>query len=365
MMLNGKEWSAKAVHLGLDRGWDEQEFISHYALSGMEELRKQLKILYKYDKKSVNFIMADMKRNRKKNKKKNVVVPPTEPEKTELSVIQNVSGVLNTTETEIKNCPVLVTTKEENENKDKDEALLTENSEKSQNSESEQKVEREVSEITAEVEEEASETTETELDRPSQIKAKEEEIDCTRRELAKIEKERKKIISDNREASKRLKSVSMRIEQLEAEILNLKAQAIVNSELILETPKKLMENKSQRDAEIEKLKHLEEELQKLNVKTLCCDCNTANREKNFDYYLDDITTDSNVITQKTKELMENDNIELVEEFSIKELKRIAKIILTAETVEGGTGTTVQLFFDEKDDFATAVEIISNREVNVI
>ena len=66
---NGKEWSSRAVQECINRGLDEFGFIEVFGFTGMEDLRKNLKKLYKYGYKS---ILAEIKKNRKKqyNKKK-------------------------------------------------------------------------------------------------------------------------------------------------------------------------------------------------------------------------------------------------------------------------------------------------------
>ncbi|MBR2786586.1 MAG: hypothetical protein IKD76_03730 [Clostridia bacterium] len=348
MLKAGREWSAKAIRMHLANGWSESEFISYYSFSGLDELKKQLKLLYKYDKRTMNFILSDMKRNGKKKKRsansENSTIMQVEvPDNMQLSVIQ----MVNTTD---------VATTEVNPETEI-EAPIT-SLEKAGTAEA----------IEVQDGEEKSPTVIalSTSKKQKQIEETHAKIEQIRETLEKLQKAKRKIMSENLEATKRLKSIMNSLTQLQEKVRSLKAQAIAHTELILKTPIELAENEKLQISEQKKLKDLETQYNSLKLTSLYLDeaDDSTARAAQCDCYLDDMEIANDEIMKKARKLMENDNIDVIEEFSIKELKKIAKIIIALEQIEKNA-STVALKCKQKSNFVVAVELITNRIVTEI
>ena len=353
---NGKEWSARAVQECINRGLDENQFIEVYGFTGMEDLRKNLKKLYKYGYKS---ILAEIKKNRKKpynnKKKKNVDIPQAMesavqvPEKDTVAVIQNTQIPV------VENLPV-----------DSQDLPQVENLVVSKSSETEVVVEKKDEDMNSIEQVPKSDQREENIENKEDMYSVESlkvEIANTKNQLEDLKKAREALTQTNSEASQKLQNVNNQLTQMEDEILKLKAIAIESFEVMMDTSKKLEENSNCTKVQKEKLSQLELELRKLQTTTICCSAD-ENLGK-FDYYVDTVDVDSSEIQRKLSEIMMSDFGELIEEFSLKQVKQLAKILLVYETVKEGTDSKVQLVFKERNDLTVAIELMTGTHVKII
>lgn len=103
------------------------------------------------------------------------------------------------------------------------------------------------------------------------------------------------------------------------------------------------------------------EINELMAITLYCGSNDQELERAFDYKLVDFDIDSTDVTAKFKEFFERDD-EKFDEFSVSDLKKVAKIILAEEEIKGETDSKVELYFDSENNLTSIFKLMERKVI---
>lgn len=346
-----KEMTSKTINLGLTKEWGVEDFIKNYGLTDLDDLKNSLRKIHNGNETKVNRDIKRMKANSKRKQRKsngvsNIIGDEIPPEYKSVNVDQMVASVpykLNVTD-----------------------ALIT-----AEKSIADYEQEHAKAENTADVEIPAD--TVIIADAKEDIVASNESTDTSiqleelnvnlneiNEKIISSESSTKLLYTRKRELSKAISEICGNLRRIETEVSTLKAKfenAYKEHSLVEESianEKNVMNHlQDERDA-------IMSQIRELTSLSLYCD---SSKDSGFDYKLEDFEIDAQEINKKMKSFFESEfsDSDLLDEFSVSELKKAAKIILAIAKIEEEAETSnVELYFDEKNNFTGLLELMGRK-----
>lgn len=343
--MNSKVFDAARINERMKKNWTLSQFLEFYEASE-EEFVTRLNKLYKYEKKTPTELLNRMRSNEKRSKRRKKNNPketaPTTPNtpidasvpeakfimptsiptiSSKIEVVSNTSSLM---------LPIISTIKEsmESQNSENDEGKI---------------------DITTlpEPVEEKSEVA----DVLQQSKA---ELENVKNYLCQLEKEEKNIRADNRKLEQKLLKAEEILNSFAKQLERQKSIVLEVLEDMKVNQKKLQENKGLISIAREEKRNLEEKIAQMQSIKVCF--TGKDETSKFDFYEEDIEVEAQMIATRMSEIFVTSE-ELLEDFSIKQVKQIAKILLIIEKIQKEVGDkNVELIFAESTPIT---EILKN------
>lgn len=393
MTVNGKCWSAANIRKNIRRGYTIDLFIKEYGFADETELYSYICKIYKHGTKEANKILREIQGNSNNAKRKSnpelekfsTAVPSTE------MVMPYATKVSEPITEELNYQQVMVTgdiiSTQEIESSQKTESAKeihkapqkTANTSKETKKTQSHKPSKENSYGVAQQKTQDNLKTENillrcstsisrnkkEQEDPEDLAKKiSEDIKSQNANLSALVDVRTKLIRNTKKLNEEMETFFQKVQALLEELKHNQEMCVSLEKKVNENNEKLEKNKEQIIAVKMQIKSLEEELQKVQVVKIYCgkDASMAN----FEYNVNNVDVAPEKVFQRAVSLQENDSAGLLDDFSLKEIKWIAKVMIVFETVEEGTDAkNVELVIEEKYKNLKAILELLNKKVNVI
>ncbi len=397
-----KELTGKRINIELSsKGWGIEDFMDEYGYSSEDEFREGLKNVTS-DSNKIDGIIRNMKKNSKKKKKSNKAsfTSNSSDSKSEEAkyknsaddsmktpvpyTVVNVPELLKTAETSIQNYekinagtskPMVSKTDKIIDNLDvssfevgnfhnhstaldnvKNESKTVQENEKVSAEKNENVIPAEVVEVIhAPTDEEKTETKLKELN--NQLQSVNEQIISSEKSIKGLNYQKRKI--------------SIRVDEIWKAISRIEESLLLQKKKFEKAYADNIQVKSDTAEEKSKLKQLQldkeeimSQIRELVSITLYCE-ETEIADKSFDHTISKFEFTNQVITEKLTSFFEGDfeQSSLLDEFSVLELKRVAKIVLAAEQIsQDNDNSKVDLYFNCQSNLTGLLELMGNKVI---
>ena len=375
-----KELTSKEINVGLSKkGWGVEDFMSNYGYSNLDELKEALGKVFS-NSRNVNQVIKSMKQNSKRRNKQNASNNSALPNENEKLMYTSVAEqqMAATAPYDVLNIPNAINTAEENLKSYA--KSMSEQAELVEGVETIKTAETTVAAIpidtvkntvlntvafnlvnskTAETVEDAKPDAEPDNKEDNQLELLNDRLSQLDDEIMSSESTCKSLISFRRSSSKKVDEITEKLEQLNAEVSKYNQMfQVVYSEY------------SQNEARYTEAKaHLNElQQERENVMSQICEltvisiyCGDADGT-GFDYRLSEQDVNNDKVNEKFKSFFDGDLSDsgLIDDFSVSELKLVAKIIITCERIEEEESKSVELCFDQKNKNTDLLEFLGKK-----
>lgn len=354
-----KEMTSKTINLGLSKEWGLEDFIKNYNLADVDDLKNSLRRIHNGNETKVSRDIKKMKSNSKKKQRKSnvlsdIIGDEIPPEYRAVKVDQmvatvpyklNVTNALvtaenNITDYEQKQVKAEITT----------DAEITANVEITTDTEN-----------SADAKEDIVANNEPK-DTSAQLEELNEKLNEINEKIISSESSTKLLYARKREASNVINYVCGKLRDLETEVSTLKSKfenaykdhSAVEKEIADE---KIRMNDLQNEKTV-----IMSQIRELTSVSLYCD---SSDDSDFNYRLEEFEIEAQEVNKKMKSFFESEfsDSDLLDDFSVSELKKAAKIILAIEKIEEEAETSnIELWFDEKNNFTGLLELMGKKVI---
>ncbi len=375
-----KELTAKEINIGLSKkGWGVEEFCENYGYSSIAELQDAMIVIFG-NTQGVNKTLKKMKLNSKRRNKQNSSnssALPSEEEKLKYTSVKE-QQMAATAPYNVSNIPKAINTAEDNLKRYVE--SMSEQYEIIEDAEAIKAVETTVVAISMdtvkntvlnsvafnvannkepETVEDVKLDAEPDNKEDNQLLLLNDRLSQLDDEIMSSESTCKSLISFRRSSSKKVDEITEKLEQLNAEVSKYNQMfQVVYSEY------------SQNEARYTEAKaHLNElQQERENVNSQICEltaisiyCGDADGT-GFDYRLSEQDVNNDKVNEKFKSFFDGDLSDsgLIDDFSVSELKLVAKIIITCERIEEEESKSVKLCFDQKNKNTDLLEFLGKK-----
>lgn len=365
--------TSRAINLGLSKGWGIEEFIENYGFSNTDELKEELGKVHNNDQKKVNRDIKSMKTNSKRNRKRSNSVLDESDEVKYMSVkadsmvptvpytTVDVPRMINAAEENIQRYEVtVVSTKSlDNSNSVNDaEALPVKTTGVGKAALEAIKADNSISAV-AVSEPDNSTIEEIEADDNVSLELLEGKLKLVNEQIMSSESSTKTLFARKRVVCKTVDDIAKSLGELEKEVMQQKAKFEKTYAEHIAIEQEIQNEKTKMNDLQQEKEDIMAQMRELMAVSLYCGVST-NTERSFDYTLETIDIDTQAVNMKLKSFFESEfsESELLDEFSVMELKRIARIILAAEKIE--EETNVELWFDTANNLTGLLELMGKK-----
>lgn len=203
----------------------------------------------------------------------------------------------------------------------------------------------------------AAETTDNE----NELEMLNSKLQSINTDIDESERYIKKLYTERRNNSKALDDIVEAIKRIEKTLLyqknkfeNVYAQDVQTTANLQSEKDKLKQLQQDKEDCLSKIREL------MSISLYCGE----NTDKSFDYDVRNFEISAADITAKFTSFFEGDldQTNLLDEFSVQELKKVARIILVAEQIEQKDGSKVDLHFDDHSNLTALLELMGRKVI---
>lgn len=346
-----KEMTSKTINLGLTKEWGLEDFIKNFNLTDVDDLKNSLRKIHNGNETKVNRDIKKMKANSKKKQRRSNVcsdimgdeIPP------EYRAVQ-VDNMVATVPYKLNVVNALET------------------AENNVNDYEQKQSEAEINaEIGVDIKEDIKikpETKTEQTDTSAQLEELNEKLNGINEKIISSESSTKLLYARKREVSNVINDICGKLHNLETEVSNLKSKFENAYKDHYAVEKEIADAKrTMNDLQNEKMVIMSQ-IRELTSLSLYCD---SSEDSDFNYRLDEFELDVQEVNKKMKSFFESEfsDSDLLDDFSVSELKKAAKIILAIEKIEEEAEiSNIELWFDEKNDFTGLLELMGKKVISI-
>lgn len=370
-----RELNSKEVHIGLKKNWGVEDFLSCYGFASIDELKSQLGKVYS-NSRNINQVLKEMKVNSKKKCKKqnvsadsvdiavklvdeeNMLYTPVSVDKMTASVPCNsldVTNVLKTAEAGVIEYTNAMKKDYELIQVEKDTLDAVE------------RIKTQVIDsgvpnavISSAAASECQSSTEK-SENENQLEFLKSTVEGLNEQIISSEGTLKELYTRKRAASKVNDELLKSLETYQAIVDKLRKEFNVAYFNYCEIGDSIIAEKEHLKGLQQEKENIDSQIRELTVISLYCG-ELDNVDKNYDYRLNELETDSSAIFEKVKSFFEGEVAQtgLLDGFLVSDLQKASKIIIESERIEEEKSIAVEIIFDQKSNVYDLLEFMGKK-----